>query len=163
MNNVEKKTDYVLNVSKPSHYQSNGVSYDEPECIQISRHLSFDMGNAFKYIWRAGEKGDALKELEDLEKALWYISDQENNRSSIKESREAIEIFNMMRFAEGSLHMHKKKALESIVTNDFKGARAGVRDLISFLTFRDFSNADDETKKKIKSILRPTEYPSFLV
>jgi hypothetical protein len=32
--------------------------------------MSFNLGNAVKYIWRAGEKGDYL---EDLRKAEWYI------------------------------------------------------------------------------------------
>lgn len=159
----ERGTDYVLNVSKPGHYQSNGVEWSEPECIQISRHLSFDMGNAFKYVWRAGEKGDPLKELEDLEKALWYISDQEGNPSSIKSSQAAEEIFKLMKFPDGALPAHKRRALESIVLNNFKSARAGVRDLISFLAFRDFSEADAETKSKMKSVLRPSEYPSFLI
>lgn len=32
--------------------------------------MNFNLGNAIKYIWRAGEKGDAV---EDLKKAAWYI------------------------------------------------------------------------------------------
>jgi len=42
------------------------------ECIQITEHLNFCLGNAVKYIWRAGEK-DQAKEIEDLEKASWYL------------------------------------------------------------------------------------------
>jgi|TARA_B100000073_G_scaffold347873_1_gene363738 hypothetical protein len=29
--------------------------------------------NAFKYVWRAGEKGDADTEKEDVRKAIWYL------------------------------------------------------------------------------------------
>lgn len=53
-------------VNHPKHYNSiSGV-----ECIDIVEQFNFNRGNAIKYIWRAGLKGD---EIEDLEKALWYI------------------------------------------------------------------------------------------
>lgn len=57
-------------VNHPSHY----TRFDA-EVIQITRHLDFDSGNAIKYIARAGFK-DADKELEDLRKAQWYITDR---------------------------------------------------------------------------------------
>jgi len=41
------------------------------ECIEITEHMNFCLGNAIKYIWRAGLKGDSV---EDLRKAQWYIS-----------------------------------------------------------------------------------------
>jgi len=43
------------------------------ECIDVVRHFNFNRGNAIKYIWRAGAKGD---EIEDLRKAIWYIEDE---------------------------------------------------------------------------------------
>lgn len=57
-------------VNHPKHY-ANGMTV-EVECIMFTRNMSFDIGNAFKYIWRAGNKDD-LKQ--DLEKALWYLRD----------------------------------------------------------------------------------------
>lgn len=51
----------------PAHYQSHPSGI---ECIQITEHMNFCRGNAIKYLWRAGEKGDAI---EDLRKARWYI------------------------------------------------------------------------------------------
>lgn len=54
-------------VNQPPHYKSHPSGI---ECIQITEHMNFCRGNAIKYIWRAGEKGN---ELEDLEKAKWYI------------------------------------------------------------------------------------------
>lgn len=51
----------------PPHYQSHPSGI---ECIQVTEHMSFLIGNAVKYLWRAGSKGD---EAEDLRKALWYI------------------------------------------------------------------------------------------
>lgn len=41
------------------------------ECIQITEHMGFNLGNALKYIWRADLKGSAV---EDLEKAIFYIN-----------------------------------------------------------------------------------------
>lgn len=54
-------------VNHPKHYtrHPSGV-----ECIQITEHMGFNLGNAVKYIWRADLKNDAL---EDLRKAAWYI------------------------------------------------------------------------------------------
>lgn len=56
-------------VNHPKHYTSHPSGV---ECIQITEHLNFCLGNAVKYIWRAGEK-DQEKEIEDLEKASWYL------------------------------------------------------------------------------------------
>lgn len=57
-------------VSHPSHYTSRVPGI---ECIQVTEHFNFNRGNAIKYIWRAGEKNQE-KEIEDLEKAAWYIN-----------------------------------------------------------------------------------------
>jgi hypothetical protein len=62
------------NVNHPQHY-TDGFESRAIECIDITRHLSFDLGNAFKYVWRAGKKGGKDKALEDLEKARWYVAD----------------------------------------------------------------------------------------
>lgn len=59
-------------VNHPSHYAdgwSNGA-----EVIDIAEHLNFNRGNAVKYLSRAGKKGGPEKELEDLQKALWYVT-----------------------------------------------------------------------------------------
>lgn len=54
-------------VNHPPHYTSHPSGV---ECIQVTEHMNFCRGNALKYLWRAGSKGD---ELEDLRKARWYI------------------------------------------------------------------------------------------
>ena len=68
------------NVSHPSHYtwlkKKCGI-----EVIDITRHMDFCLGNAIKYILRAGHKQDASltdnqKEIEDLKKAVFYINDR---------------------------------------------------------------------------------------
>jgi hypothetical protein len=65
-------------VNHPSHYTSHPSGI---ECIEITRHYCFSIGNAIKYLWRAGLKKDAgledrQKEIEDLKKAIWYINDR---------------------------------------------------------------------------------------
>ena len=54
-------------VNHPKHYTSHPSGI---ECIQITEHMGFNLGNALKYIWRCDLKKDAV---EDLEKARWYI------------------------------------------------------------------------------------------
>lgn len=54
-------------VNHPAHYKAHPSGI---ECIQVTEHLSFLRGNAIKYLWRAGQKGNII---EDLEKAKWYI------------------------------------------------------------------------------------------
>jgi len=57
-------------VNHPVHYTSHPSGV---EAIDITRHMNFNLGNAVKYIWRAGLKGDSI---EDLQKARFYISDE---------------------------------------------------------------------------------------
>lgn len=54
-------------VNHPAHYTSHPSGV---ECIEITEHLNFCIGNAIKYLWRAGLKSD---QVEDLKKARWYI------------------------------------------------------------------------------------------
>jgi hypothetical protein len=57
------------NVNKPKHYTSHPSGV---ECIQIAEHHDFLIGNAIKYLWRAGIKSTDT-EIQDLKKAIWYI------------------------------------------------------------------------------------------
>lgn len=76
------------NVNHPKHYTSDPSGV---ECIQITEHRNFCIGNAIKYLWRAGLKPSASveadsaigkavelrnteKQIEDLRKAVWYIN-----------------------------------------------------------------------------------------
>jgi hypothetical protein len=54
-------------VNHPPHYTAHPSGI---ECIQITEHMGFNLGNAMKYIWRADLKGDVI---EDLRKARWYL------------------------------------------------------------------------------------------
>ncbi len=55
-------------VNHPPHYTQHPSGV---ECIQITEHMNFCLGNAIKYIWRAGLKSDDA--VEDLKKARFYI------------------------------------------------------------------------------------------
>ena len=62
-------------VHKPSHYCSHPSGI---ECIEVTEHMNFTIGNAIKYLWRAGLKEDETllqqnKTIQDLNKAIWYI------------------------------------------------------------------------------------------
>ena len=77
-------------VNHPAHYNTDKSGV---ECIEITRHMDFNLGNAFKYIFRAGQKVDAKNgenedlveyfrvesEIKDLSKAIWYLKDERKN------------------------------------------------------------------------------------
>lgn len=56
-------------VNNPKHYTSHPSGF---ECIQITEHMGFNLGNAVKYIWRADLKSD--NPIQDLQKAIWYLN-----------------------------------------------------------------------------------------
>ena len=93
-NDKEQKYD---NVNHPKHYtwlkDLCGI-----EVIDITRHMNFCLGNSLKYILRAGHKKDASltdidKQVEDLNKAIWYIQDEIiritefNNKTKVKNDK----------------------------------------------------------------------------
>ncbi len=59
----------------PAHYRSHPSGV---ECVQITEHMGFLLGNAVKYIWRADLKDNAV---EDLKKARWYIDREISKRT----------------------------------------------------------------------------------
>lgn len=71
-------------INHPEHYKSaSGI-----ECIDVVESMTFNRGNAIKYLWRAGEKGGPDKEIEDLRKAAWYVQ-REIERIAAKSVKEA--------------------------------------------------------------------------
>ena len=50
----------------PAHYRQHPSGI---ECIQITEHMSFTLGNVVKYVWRA----DLKNGIDDLKKARWYL------------------------------------------------------------------------------------------
>lgn len=58
------------NVNHPKHYEAGPF-----ECIELSRLLSSDWGQAVQYCFRWQHKNG----VEDLKKALWFINDALNH------------------------------------------------------------------------------------
>ena len=58
-------------VSHPSHYTSHPSGV---ECIQVTQHMTFNLGNVVKYVWRNGLKDSGGDDLQDLKKAQWYLN-----------------------------------------------------------------------------------------
>lgn len=67
MANIGGKSMSNDNVNHPKHYTQHPSGI---ECITITEHMGFNLGNAVKYIWRADLKNDSI---EDLRKAVWYV------------------------------------------------------------------------------------------
>lgn len=55
-------------VNHPAHYTAHPSGI---ECIQVTEHMGFNLGNVVKYVWRADLKDDAIA---DLRKAAWYLN-----------------------------------------------------------------------------------------
>lgn len=55
-------------VDHPRHYNQHPSGI---ECIDVVEHMSFNLGNAVKYLWRAGLKTPDFET--DLRKAIWYV------------------------------------------------------------------------------------------
>jgi uncharacterized protein DUF3310 len=51
------------------------------ECIDVTAHMNFNLGNVIKYVWRADRKGQAI---EDLEKAAWYLRREIERRKAVQ-------------------------------------------------------------------------------
>ena len=64
------------NINNPIHYGGIDNLYEAIKVIE-AWNLGFNLGNVVKYISRAGKKNN---ELEDLEKALWYLQREINNK-----------------------------------------------------------------------------------
>lgn len=64
-------------VNHPKHYLSHPSGV---ECLEITRHMNFNIGNVIKYIWRCDDKG---AEIEDLEKAAFYLNDEIQRRKGM--------------------------------------------------------------------------------
>ena len=84
-------------VNHPSHYTSGPRCECGKviECITVTRRKKFSVGNAMKYLWRAGEKksaglSDLEKEREDIAKAEWYCKDRKEELDRMIKSAESL-------------------------------------------------------------------------
>jgi hypothetical protein len=68
----DKKLDMI---NHPAHYNVSGINCPcgrQIECIDVTRHKSFNIGNVIKYVWRYEHKNG----IECLKKAAWYLKDE---------------------------------------------------------------------------------------
>ena len=90
--NTESAYEELSKILKPEHRVNHPSYYQDPsgvECITVARHRDFNIGNALKYLWRAGLKkeegiSDIDKQIEDLNKAIFYINDEINKLNDNK-------------------------------------------------------------------------------
>lgn len=78
MESLPEEEELDPQVHHPSHYTSHPSGV---ECIDITRHMNFNLGNVVKYIWRSGLKNTAVT-VQDLEKAAWYLNDEIKRRKT---------------------------------------------------------------------------------
>ena len=71
-------------VNHPPHYKSHPSGV---QCIEITEHMNFNVGNAIKYLWRADAKGSPI---EDLKKACWYIQREIGRRTKREASHDVV-------------------------------------------------------------------------
>ena len=80
----EKNKEKPESVNHPVHYGGGDNPYEAIKVIE-AWGLGFSLGNTVKYISRAGKKGD---EIEDLEKARWYLDRGIQRLKKEKEARD---------------------------------------------------------------------------
>lgn len=76
------RSDVPVTSINPAHYRSHPSGV---ECIEITRHSCFNIGNVIKYLWRADLKD---YDVEDMKKALWYLNDEINLRKNKEKENE---------------------------------------------------------------------------
>lgn len=74
-NSIEKSVEASNIAINPKHYREHPSGV---ECITITEAFNFNLGNAIKYIWRAGLKDP--DPITDLRKAIWYIEREISRR-----------------------------------------------------------------------------------
>jgi hypothetical protein len=62
-------------VNHPPHYTKHPSGI---ECIQVTEHMNFNLGNVVKYVWRCDDKHEVP--IEDLEKAVFYLKREVSRR-----------------------------------------------------------------------------------
>lgn len=120
-------------VNHPKHYTSDPSGI---ECIDITRHRNFNIGNAIKYLWRAGLKEDKDrklidKQVEDLNKAVWYLVDEIhrlNGRCTVKtDSINTCLPIDNESIIEAAMNYHDKINGQDVSIYGLSGGNSGIR------------------------------------
>ena len=114
-------------VNNPAHYQGIAATIQP---VDITRELPGPLSNAVKYIWRAGLKGDKVKGIEDLEKALWYLDDWVENEYPV-DMRTARAIWNLVPPTE--FHVNRYSAINCIVQEGWDSAVEEIQKLMAVI------------------------------
>lgn len=59
-------------IDHPAHYGGADNIFEHVKVVE-ALGWNYHIGNATKYIWRAGKKGDDSAHIDDLKKAVWYL------------------------------------------------------------------------------------------
>ena len=91
----------------------SGISY-----IEICRHMSFNRGNALKYIWRAELKENKSQ---DIEKAKWYLMDEFNNMKNAKYKKRVVKQLDILLFSLSQFETSERMSvIHHIIYGDWK-------------------------------------------
>jgi hypothetical protein len=135
MKKINKEVDMV---SHPPHYNGHASGI---ECIEMTRCMYPDLANAFKYVFRAGKKGDIL---EDLKKALWYLNDELDRGGSI-----------IVRFVDEESRIKFKDNLNKITFHSING----INDILHYIGKANYT-IGSAREKNIKNAI--TELETFI-
>lgn len=113
-------------VNHPAHYAPI-FETRQVECIDIARYLDFCKGNAFKYVWRAGLKGEPGKAIEDCEKAKFYMARVLDDEINLF----ALAVFRVVRIPDekNSIARRKYDVLYDILTASYGPAVVSINTL----------------------------------
>lgn len=120
-------------INHPKHYTSDPSGI---ECIDITRHRNFNIGNAIKYLWRAGLKEDkdrklVDKQIEDLNKAIWYLVDEIHRlggRCTVKtDSINTCLPIDNESIIDAALNYHEKINGQDVSILDLSNGNSGIR------------------------------------
>ena len=111
------------NVNHPKHYEAL-FFMKELECIDLTSLMSFNVGNAFKYVWRYGLKGDSEKAKEDLNKAVWYLGQCYSTPCNFPNHDVLTKLWEFVVVPEeiGSIRRKKYDILTAIIYGEFRFA-----------------------------------------
>ena len=102
-------------VNNPKHYNAHPSGI---ECIELTRHMSFNRGNALKYIWRAGLKENKTQ---DVEKAKWYLLDEFNNMKNAKYKKRVVKQLDILLFSLSQFETSERMSvIHHIIYGDWK-------------------------------------------
>lgn len=115
-------------VNHPPHYSAHPSGI---EVIKITRDLTFDVGNAVKYVMRAPHKGN---ERQDVEKAQWYLNDAAGHADSIMFAKDVVAVRKLLHLvAEHETDPNRIDFFHAVADRDLTMAAICVDRMVSAL------------------------------